>query len=126
MYTHFRLLYKEAYLRSLQNRLVMWVAVTDEDQMLGQLFIQLSSNQPDMADGYFRAYMFGFRVKPEFQCKGVGTLLLLQAEKDLAARQYHRVCLNVIKINERARQLYERHGYKILFFGPGRMVIPGY
>lgn len=119
VFTHYRRLYKEAYLRTLQNGLVMWVAVTDEDQMLGQLFIQLTSSQSDMADGYFRAYMFGFRVKPEFQCQGIGTLLLLQAEKDLAGRLFQKVCLNVTKTNERARQMYERHGYKVLFSDPG-------
>lgn len=118
-YTHFRRIYREAYQRTFQNRLVMWVATTEENQMLGQLFIQLSSSQIDLADGYFRAYMFAFRIKPEFQCKGIGTLMLLHAEKDLIARNFKRVCLNVIKTNWRARQLYERHGYNVLFSDPG-------
>jgi ribosomal protein S18 acetylase RimI-like enzyme len=118
-YSHYRRVYREAYQRALQGRVVMWVATTDENRMLGQLFVQLSSSQQDLADGYFRAYMFGFRVKPEFRCKGIGTLMLLQAEKDLVTRQFQRICLNVIKTNLRARQLYERHGYKVLFSDPG-------
>lgn len=118
-FTHYRRLYLEAYQRTIQNRLVMWVATTEDNFMLGQLFVQLSSSQLDLADGYFRAYMFAFRVKPAFHRRGIGTLLLLQTEKDLIQRNFHRVCLNVVKTNLRARQLYERHGYQVLCEDPG-------
>jgi ribosomal protein S18 acetylase RimI-like enzyme len=120
VYTHFRCLFLDAYNRMCQDHAMIWIATTDNDVMLGQLFTQLSSNQLDLADGYFRAYMFGFRVKPQYRRMGIGTLLLLQAEKDLVNRNFHRVCLNVVKDNWRARQLYGRHGYKVIKTDPGK------
>ena len=97
----------------------MWVALSATNEMIGQLFVQLNSIQIDLADGFYRAYMLGFRVKPEYRNRGIGTLLLLQAENDLLARKFQRVCLNVVKTNWRARKLYERNGYHVLFADPG-------
>jgi len=118
-YSHYRRLYQDAYNQTFEDRVVMWVAVSAANEMIGQLFVQLSSIQIDLADGYYRAYMLGFRVKPEYRSRGIGTLLLLQAENDLLARKFQRVCLNVVKTNWRARNLYERHGYHVLFADPG-------
>jgi len=118
-YANYRRLYLEVFQRTLRNCAVMWVATDYNNRMLGQMFVQLSSHQIDLADGYFRAYMFGFRVKKKNRCMGIGTLLLLQTEKDLIERNFQRVCLNVAKNNWRARQLYERHGYQILHEDPG-------
>ncbi len=119
-YAHFRRLFMDAYHRMCQERAVVWVATSENNVMLGQLFIQLTSNQIELADGFFRAYMFGFRVKPQFRQMGVGTLLLLKAEQDLAGRFFHRVSLNVVKNNWRARQFYERHEYEVLAADPGK------
>jgi ribosomal protein S18 acetylase RimI-like enzyme len=118
-YSHYRRLYLDAYNQTFEDRVVMWVAISTTNEMIGQLFVQLNSIQIDLADGYYRAYMLGFRVKPEYRNRGIGTLLLLQVESDLLARKFQRVCLNVIKTNWRARNLYERHGYHVLFDDPG-------
>jgi ribosomal protein S18 acetylase RimI-like enzyme len=118
-YSHYRRLYLDAYHQTLDDRAVMWVAFSETNEMIGQLFVQLNSHQIDLADGFYRAYMLGFRVKPLYRNKGIGTLLLLHAEKDLLARKFQKVCLNVVKTNWRAQKLYERHGYRVIFADPG-------
>lgn len=118
-YAHYRRLFSEIYQRTLRNYAVMWLAFDETGRILGQMFVQLSSHQSDLADGYFRAYMFGFRVKEEYRSLGIGTLLLLQTENDLINRKFQRVCLNVAKNNWRARRLYERHNYQVLHPDPG-------
>ena len=52
-----------------------------------------------------------FFVLPEARCDGLGTLLLQQAERDLAARGLVRWQLQVAVDNRRARVFYERQGF---------------
>ena len=113
-YAHFRRLYQEVYTQSLTRKAVMWLAEDPSHHLMGQLFIQLKTRRVDLADGRYRAYLFGFRVKPEYQNQGVGHQMLLKAEQDLIHRRFRRVCLNVIQTNPRARQFYQRYGYQVL------------
>lgn len=113
-YAQFRQLYHELYNQSLTRKAVMWLAEVPSHHLIGQLFIQLKAPRVDLADGRYRAYLFGFRVKPEYQSQGVGRQMLLNAERDLIHRCFHRVCLNVIQTNHRARQFYQRYGYQVL------------
>jgi len=118
-FLHFRKLYENVYQRTLKHRAVMWMADTKAEALVGQLFIQLNSRRTDLADGSFRAYLFGFRIKPAFQSLGIGGAMLAKAERELAQKHFRRICLNVVRTNERARVFYERHGYRIIGPDPG-------
>ena len=113
-YTHFRRLFAEAYQQAEMGNAVLWMAEIDVLGLVGQLFVQLRSNDREIADGVHVAYIHGFRVKPAFQGQGIGTHLIYVAENDLIQRGFSRVTLNVGKDNMKARQLYERLGYRIV------------
>jgi ribosomal protein S18 acetylase RimI-like enzyme len=118
-YTHYRRMYADAYQRSLQGRSILWVAVLPGAGIIGQAFVQLLCDRPDLADGTCRAYMYAFRVKPEYRGRSIGTRLIKTMEADLLRRHYNLVTLNVARDNTAARRLYERMGYQVVAPEPG-------
>ncbi|MGE8203309.1 GNAT family N-acetyltransferase [Heyndrickxia sp. NPDC080065] len=56
-------------------------------------------------------YLDTVSVKPEYQGKRIGTLLIQEAEKLASRKGYNRVSLNVAEDNPRAKQLYIKLGY---------------
>jgi len=119
-FAHFRRLFSEAYQSAVLGRAVLWLAEIIEVDLIGQLFVQLNSGRPELADGGYRAYIYGFRIKPTYRGVGVGSRLLDAAESDLVQRGYKRVTLNVGRDNPDARRLYERRGYIVVAAEPGR------
>ncbi len=119
-YSHFRRLYAEAFHRVEKGEAVLWVAEIPGAGLIGQLFVHLESQRRELADGETRAYIYGFRVRPVYRGKGIGTRILEVAETDLIQRGYRKVVLNVGRDNLQARQLYERTGYTIVGTDPGR------
>jgi len=119
-YSHFRLLYQDIYHSSLRGEAIMWLADLPGIGVIGQLFVQLTSGREELADGSHRAYIYGFRVQTYYRGQGIGTQMLAIAEADLRQRGYGIVSLNVARDNQQARQLYERHGYRVVSAEPGR------
>jgi ribosomal protein S18 acetylase RimI-like enzyme len=119
-FRHFRLLYRQVYENSLQGKAVMWGAELGAVGIIGQLFVQLSSGKIELANGKTRAYVYGFRVRPQYRGQGVGTSLLSTVEADLKKRQYQHICLNVARENLAAQKLYANLGYHIVGAEPGR------
>jgi ribosomal protein S18 acetylase RimI-like enzyme len=119
-FSHFRRLYSEAYRIAELGQAVIWIAELNKVGVIGQLFVHLRSDRKDLADGETSAYIYGFRIRPAYQSKGIGTRLLEIAENDLVFRGYRIVNLNVGQDNQRARMLYERLGYRVIGSDPGR------
>ena len=119
-YTHFRRLYAEIFQSAKRGNAVLWVAEMKEVGVIGQLFVQLVSGRRELADGQFRAYVYGFRVQPAFRGCGVGTRLMHTAEADLLKRGFRWVTLNVGRDNPEARRLYETRGYRVVADEPGQ------
>jgi ribosomal protein S18 acetylase RimI-like enzyme len=119
-YSHFRLLYQDIYKSSVRGEAIMWLAEIPGVGVVGQLFVQLVSGREELADGSNRAYIYGFRVQQEYRGRGIGTQMLSIAERNLQQRGYQVVNLNVARDNLQARQLYERHGYRVVAAEPGR------
>src|SRR5207253_10847567 len=88
-------------------------------QVIGQVFIQLSSTERRYADGYSRGYLYSLRVRAEWQERGIGTRLVKAAEATLRARGFSTAVIAAGKENTRARQLYERLGYRPFADDPG-------
>lgn len=118
-FTRFRRLYKTAYERSLSGLTVLWVADLPGQGLIGQVFIQLNCDRPELADGRQRAYLYGFRVRSDFRNCGLGTRLMQIVEQDLIQRGFSRLTLNVAKENQAAMRLYNRFGFLIVAFEPG-------
>jgi ribosomal protein S18 acetylase RimI-like enzyme len=119
-FAHFRRLYAEAYRYTELGQAVIWVAELVGMGIIGQLFVHLKSDRRELADGKAYAYIYGFRIRPSYQSKGVGTSLLQRAESDLIQRDFKYVNLNVGRDNDSARRLYERLGYRVIGVDPGR------
>ena len=119
-FAHFRRLYAEAYRYTELGQAVIWVAELVDAGLIGQLFVHLKSDRRELADGRTSAYIYGFRIRPAYQSKGIGTKLLQITENDLVQKGYKFVNLNVGQDNNRARQLYERLGYRVIGTDPGR------
>lgn len=118
-FIHFRNLYADTFRRMELGHSLMWVADMPAVGLIGQLFVSLSSTRSELSDGKNRAYIYGFRVRPLYRNKGVGSLLIKTAEDDLLLRGYSHVTLNVARENLGALRLYKRHGYHIMGFEPG-------
>ena len=118
-FTHFRRVYADAYRRSEQGLGLIWVAILPEVGLIGQVFIQFICDRHDLADGKQRAYLYSFRVRPEYRGHGVGKRVLQVVEDDLRLRGFHYLTLNVAKDNPRAQELYARCGYARVAHEPG-------
>ncbi len=118
-YTHFRRLYEDTYLMVEQGAALIWVAEINGSGLIGQCFVSLKRNRPELADGTERAYIYGFRVKPKYRNIGVGTQIMGTIENDLRERHFNQVTLNVGQENQKARRFYERLGYIIVGTDPG-------
>jgi ribosomal protein S18 acetylase RimI-like enzyme len=112
-YTRFRKLYQSALERSQMGQSVLWVAEHQGRGVIGQLFIQLDSDVTELADGVTRAYLYAFRIRPEYRCEGLGSFMMELSESDLIRRSFSVITLNVTQDNLDAIRLYERRGYHI-------------
>ncbi|TLN15313.1 GNAT family N-acetyltransferase [bacterium] len=113
-YAHFRRLFADSFHRQKSGFSMMWVAELPETGIIGQVFIQFICDRHELADGLYKAYLYSFRVKPAYRSAGLGGKLLAAVEADLKKRHFHRITLNVAKTNVRARQMYERHGFRVV------------
>ena len=118
-FTHFRRLFAEAYHYTETGEAAIWVAELPYTGIIGQIFVQMESLNTALADGRTRAYIYGFRVRPAYRGAGVGSRLLQTVEVDLAHRGFRLICLNVARVNQNARRLYERFGYRVVAAEPG-------
>ena len=118
-FIHFRRLYADVYERVERGDGLMWVAEMPENGIVGQLFVSLSSRRGELSDGRNRAYIYGFRIRPQYRNQGIGTQMMYMVESDLLKRGYQVVTLNVAQTNPGARRLYERLGYLVKGFEPG-------
>ncbi|NLG98011.1 MAG: GNAT family N-acetyltransferase [Chloroflexi bacterium] len=118
-FTHFRRVYADAYQRMLRGLSLLWVAELPGKGIIGQVFIQLTCDRPELADGRERAYLYSFRVRKEYRSKGLGARILETVEEDLRQREFKIVTLNVARDNIRAQQLYIRKGYRVVAPEPG-------
>jgi ribosomal protein S18 acetylase RimI-like enzyme len=118
-YTYLRKVFREAYERMISGLSIMWVLYLPRTGVIGQGFVQLICGRPELADGMMRAYIYSFRVKPNFRNLGLGSMLLDFIETYLYHRGFRLVTLNVAKENIDALRLYQRHGYKVVAHEPG-------
>lgn len=117
---HFRNIFRQVFDQYQEGEAVLWVADCPPEGIIAQVFIQLTSRRQELANGGNRAYLFGFRVREDYQNLGIGTRMLAAAEEDLLQRGYNSITLNVSRDNLDARRLYERHGYRQVGLEPGR------
>ncbi len=111
-FTHQRLVFERTFVEMQRGTKKMLVAEAD-GLIIGQIFIQFRSSEPQFADGSTRGYLFALRVRPEWRGHGVGTSLIAAAEAELLARGYGVAIISSAKDNPGAQRLYERLGYRV-------------
>jgi len=118
-FKHFRNVYANAFTRMQQGTSMIWVAEVPGYGLIGQVFIQLICDRPELADGWQRAYLYSFRIKPEFRDKGLGSCMVRVIEDYLLSRRFTRLTLNVARENTNAIRLYRRLNFQIVGEEPG-------
>ena len=115
----YRRMYARLYRNMLTGTTLMWLIEDGQGLVIGQAFVMLKSTEHEAADGTKRAYLFAFRVRPNWRNQGFGTRMMDFIERDLLRRGFSYITLNVAKENPDARRLYERLGYKVTGSKPG-------
>jgi ribosomal protein S18 acetylase RimI-like enzyme len=118
-FKHFRHVFAEAYRLKELGDVIMWVTELTDFGLIGQLFIQLYGPHQIQANVNKYAYIYGFRVRPLYRGRGIGSQMLDTAESDLIQRGFEKIALNVARDNDSARRLYERRGYRVIAPEPG-------
>jgi ribosomal protein S18 acetylase RimI-like enzyme len=111
-FTHQRLVFERTFAETQRGTKQMLVAEA-AGLIIGQIFIQFRSSEPQFADGSTRGYLFSLRVRLEWRGHGVGTALIAAAEAELQTRGYGVAVISSAKDNPGAQRLYERLGYRV-------------
>jgi ribosomal protein S18 acetylase RimI-like enzyme len=109
-YTHFRRLFTRTFQDQERGTRLMLVADCNGFPV-GQIFLH-----PKNGDGRHkgrRGYLYSLRVMEMFRGLGIGTTLIIAAERYAAETGCGWCTIAVAKDNPRARGLYERLGYQI-------------
>lgn len=117
-YVHYRRLFKKAVAEARRGRRLLLLAEVD-GQVVGQIFVQLTTKPAFSASGSASGYLYALRVKQPHRNQGIGTQLMLEAESQLLRLGYSRVVISVAKRNNAARRLYQRLDYRIFSEDPG-------
>ena len=113
-YTHFRRVFQRTYQDQLLGRRLMLIADSNNFP-IGQIFVLLNNNRDDR-----RMYLYSLRVMEMFRGLGIGSTLILEAERIGRENDYEWASIGVAKDNISARRLYERLGYRIFREDEGR------
>jgi len=107
-YSHLRRVYADTFQRMNQGLALMWLAELPLLKVIGQVFVQL------ITDNAQEAYIHAVRVRPEYRRTGIGSGLMCTAERELRKRDFRHTCLHVTYENTEARSLYQRLGYRVV------------
>jgi ribosomal protein S18 acetylase RimI-like enzyme len=118
MYAGYRHAFRETFEDAERGHRIMLVAVAD-GEMVGQVFVQLTSSEARFADGATRGYLYALRVRPVWRGQGVGARLIAAAEAALRQRGFTTAVIAAGKANTGALRLYERLGYRAFAEDPG-------
>lgn len=111
-YTHFRRVIHYTF-REQQTGQRMMLLADFNGYPIGQIFIFLKQEGFLFSGNKPRGYLYSLRVMAPFRGLGIGTELLLEAEKLLLARSMTVATIAAAKDNPNARRLYERIGYQV-------------
>lgn len=83
-----------------------------EPEPIGMVWFELREQ-----DGRKSAFIWDFRIDESQRGKGYGKDTLMRIDEQLEALGARHVSLNVLGQNQRARSLYEKHGFRVVGIG---------
>lgn len=89
----------------------MLVAESSDKQLAGMVFADISIDPVGSSTGYVRSVI----VDERFRGQGIGKLLIQEAVKYLNEMNVDQILINVRSKTERAKNLYERMGFKEIY-----------
>jgi ribosomal protein S18 acetylase RimI-like enzyme len=98
------------HLRELPAASHLYVAEDEDATRLGFLHLQ---THKDFFTGVLNCHISDLVVAPDHDGKGIGSALIAFADRWAKEHRCRHVTLGVFPGNERARQLYERHGFGV-------------
>jgi len=102
---------EEAFRKALTANLEETYLIEDGDQAVGILTIG-ASRDPDL-DVVRVGEIWGIYITPAYWRRGIGTLLIHEAERILHSRHYEAAVLWVLADNTDARRFYEEMGFAL-------------
>lgn len=97
---------------NLENCREICVVAEHEGKFVGELSMMTqNANIPVAVIPNKRVYLFGLRILPEFQRKGIGTALLEHAIRLCVKRGIFEFTIGVEQDNQIARKLYQKFGF---------------
>jgi ribosomal protein S18 acetylase RimI-like enzyme len=124
-YTHFRNLFRMTYEGQQRGERLMLLADLNGFPV-GQIFVLLNQrvNFWQAMTGYKapeqRGYLYALRVMDHLQGMGIGTHLIVEAERLMFENGSNWSTISVAKDNPRAKKLYENLGYQVYLEDDGR------
>ena len=112
-FTHFRKLFRRAYLEQNKGKRLMLV-MDFNGYPIARLFIQFINPERITTSNKNRGYIYSFTVMEHFRSLGIGTRMLATAEAVLRKKGYKLATISVAKHNTRALDLYKRQGYRMI------------
>ena len=81
------------------------------DELIGELHVTWRSDDPLAAIDGQRAYLSAFRIREEWQGRGLGQYLLRGVISVIEARGYREITIGVEDDNSLAKHIYEKFGF---------------
>lgn len=113
-YSRYRRIYAEVYHNFTKGISLPFVAETDADGIIGQVFLSRKEPNPSFSPRNRYYFLSSFRVKPAFRDRGLGDRLIRFCEDQVRQHRLRDIYLNCSADNRRARYFYEAHGFRVV------------
>ena len=106
------LLSKGTFLNILDDKKTLLIVAEYNEKVIGVLYALIESADDDeVTHGYYRVSVDEVSVHPDFRSKGVGTLLMKEAENWAKENKITDLTTLVYSFNDRAINFYKKNGY---------------
>ena len=95
-----------------ENQFLYAIFANGRGEPIGMVWFEMRDN-----DGRKSAFIWDFRIDESQRGKGYGRETLARIDEHLKALGARWVSLNVMGHNQRARSLYEKHGFRVVGIG---------
>ncbi len=118
-YTRYRKVYREVFRNFQKGISLPYVAETEEDGIIGQVFLTRKDPNPSYSPRSRYFFLSSFRIKPQFRSRGLGNRMMQICFRDVRSHRIRDIFLNCSSDNNRARRFYEKHGFRIVRLDEG-------
>ena len=99
------------YYRNIASGNAVFWTVDDGGELIGELYVFLSLEDRDFANGEDTAYLCAFRVKEGFRGQGLGSRMMIAALSELKEFGFQRATIGVGSDKPQNIRLYRRFGF---------------